>query len=223
MTDFDAMLTSIGMMHTFTQRSFRAHTWGAGWLPEALAALYEDSLPTVGSFSIPRAYSSLTIPINSFVARDSVGIAAYRLTEDPTTPPADDPGWSPVPPSSYTFSSPGKKTLYAWTKNAAGDVSTAMSCSVAIEKGGSATVTNGGGSAGGGGSDPRSAEEGSGACDRTPSPQIAVLDRGVGFVTVKKLTVMLGLFVISSLGWFVLSRRRGNERATAKVDVKLGT
>ena len=149
MADFDAMLTSLGMLHTFTKRSFRAHTWGAGWLPEALAALYEDSLPTVASFSIPRDYSSLTIPINSFVAIDSVGIAAYRLTEDPTSPSADDPGWSPSPPSSYTFSSAGKKTLYAWTKNAAGAVSTAMSCSVTVEKGGRDSHEWGGGSIGG--------------------------------------------------------------------------
>ena len=123
MSDFDAMLTSFGMLHTFTKSSFRSHTWGAGWLREALAALYQDSLPTVATFSIPRDYSSLTIPINSFVAIDSVGIAAYRLTEDSTPPSADDPGWSPFSPSSYTFSSPGKKTLYAWTKNAAGAVS----------------------------------------------------------------------------------------------------
>jgi hypothetical protein len=135
MADFDAMLTSLGMLHTFTKRSFGAHSWGAGWLPEALAALYDASLPTVTSFSIPRDYSSLTIPINSFVAIDSVGIAAYQLTEDSTSPSADDPGWSPFPPGSYTFSSAGKKTLYAWTKNAAGAVSTVISCSVTVKRG----------------------------------------------------------------------------------------
>ena len=216
MSDFDAMLTSFGMLHTFTKSSFRSHTWGAGWLREALAALYQDSLPTVATFSIPRDYSSLTIPINSFVAIDSVGIAAYRLTEDSTPPSADDPGWSPFSPSSYTFSSPGKKTLYAWTKNAAGAVSPAMSCSVTVEKGGVATLTNaGGGSVGGGGSDLRSVEEASGLCSRTPPLKAVYLDGGVEFVTVKKGTVAISLFAMFLVGWFVLMRLRSNNRKTA--------
>ncbi len=38
--------------------------------------------------------------------------------------------WSANSPASYTFSSPGIKTLYAWAKDAAGNVSAAKSASI---------------------------------------------------------------------------------------------
>jgi hypothetical protein len=156
MGDFDALLTSHGILHTFTNRSFGAHSWGAGGLPEALAALYEESLPTVTSFSIQSNYSSLTVPINSFAAIDSVGIATYQLTEDSTSPSADDPGWLPFPQSSYTFSSAGKKTLYAWTKNAAERCIYCHELFSHSQKREVATVTIGGGGPTGGGGSNRS-------------------------------------------------------------------
>ena len=41
--DYDALLTSEGIVHTNGPSQSMAHNWGSGWVPEALAALYRDS------------------------------------------------------------------------------------------------------------------------------------------------------------------------------------
>ena len=41
--DYDALLTSEGIVHTDGPSQQMAHNWGSGWVPEALAALYQDS------------------------------------------------------------------------------------------------------------------------------------------------------------------------------------
>ncbi len=42
-SDYDALLTSEGVLHTTGPSQLMAHTWGSGWVPEALAALSQDS------------------------------------------------------------------------------------------------------------------------------------------------------------------------------------
>jgi hypothetical protein len=98
--------------------------------------------PTVTAFTIPSTANSLTIPITAFTATDNVGVAGYLVTESATTPAATDPGWMTTPPASYTFSSQGAKILYAWAKDAAGNVSTSLSATttITISSGGSDTT-----------------------------------------------------------------------------------
>jgi Putative esterase len=43
MVDYDALLTSEGIVHTLGAMQPIAHRWDSGWVPEALAALYSDS------------------------------------------------------------------------------------------------------------------------------------------------------------------------------------
>jgi len=91
--------------------------------------------PTVTSFSIPARSSSLTVPITSFSATDNpggTGVAGYRVTESISTPSPSDPYWSTFAPSNYTFTTEGTKTLYAWAKDAAGNVSTSLSANVTL-------------------------------------------------------------------------------------------
>jgi len=91
--------------------------------------------PTVTSFSIPARSSSLTVPITSFSATDNpggTGVAGYRVTESVSTPSPSDPYWSTSAPSNYTFATEGTKTLYAWAKDAAGNVSTSLSANVTL-------------------------------------------------------------------------------------------
>ena len=38
--DFDALLTSDGVMHTLLTQTYDAHSWSGGWLPDAVAGLY---------------------------------------------------------------------------------------------------------------------------------------------------------------------------------------
>ena len=87
--------------------------------------------PTVSSFTLPSTASSLTVPI-IFVATDDVGVTGYMLSSSATAPSATTTGWSSTAPDSYTFSTAGAKTLYAWAKDAAGHVSLTVSASVTI-------------------------------------------------------------------------------------------
>jgi hypothetical protein len=43
-TDYDALLTLEGIAHTTETPTSMSHEWGSGWVPLALAALYQDSL-----------------------------------------------------------------------------------------------------------------------------------------------------------------------------------
>jgi len=43
-SDYDALLTSEGIQHTTETPTMMAHRWDSGWVPIALAALYQDSI-----------------------------------------------------------------------------------------------------------------------------------------------------------------------------------
>ena len=88
--------------------------------------------PTVTGFSIPATSASLTVSITTFTATDNVGVTGYLVTESATAPSASAAGWRSSAPSSYTFTTSGTKTLYAWAKDAAGNVSTGLSATVTV-------------------------------------------------------------------------------------------
>jgi hypothetical protein len=88
--------------------------------------------PRITGFIIPSTSASLLIPINLIAASDNVGVSGYLLTESSTKPTAVASGWTAAPWSSYTFGSAGSKTLYAWAKDAAGNVSNSLSATVVI-------------------------------------------------------------------------------------------
>ena len=92
----------------------------------------DTAAPTVTAFSIPSSSSSLTVGIYSFTANDNVAVTGYLLTESSTQPSASASGWTSATPASYPFASAGAKRLYAWAKDATGNVSTSRSASVAI-------------------------------------------------------------------------------------------
>jgi hypothetical protein len=88
--------------------------------------------PVVTSFTIPAAAMTLTVPITTFTASDNTAVTGYLLTETATAPASTVAGWIATAPTSYTFPSSGTKTLYAWAKDAAGNVSTSLSATVVI-------------------------------------------------------------------------------------------
>ena len=92
----------------------------------------DTTLPTVTAFSIPSTSASLTVAISSFTASDNVGVTGYTVNESSAKPAASAAGWSASRPTGYTFASAGAKTLYAWAKDAAGNVSASRSASVTI-------------------------------------------------------------------------------------------
>jgi len=92
-----------------------------------------DTLPpTVNSFTMPATATSLTVAISSFAATDNIGITGYLVRESAAAPVADTAGWSSAAPTSYTFTGAGSKTVYAWVKDAAGNVSARRSAAVTI-------------------------------------------------------------------------------------------
>jgi hypothetical protein len=92
----------------------------------------DTTAPTVTAFTIPATSTSLTVSITSLVASDNTGVTGYMLTESSTKPSPGGAGWTASSPSSYTFGSEGAKTLYAWAKDAAGNVSNSRSATTTI-------------------------------------------------------------------------------------------
>jgi hypothetical protein len=88
--------------------------------------------PIVTAFTIPATSASLVVPVTSFTATDNKAVTGFKLTETSAAPLAGDAGWTAVAPTSYTFTTEGSKTLYAWAKDEAGNVSESVSAQVVI-------------------------------------------------------------------------------------------
>ncbi len=100
--------------------------------PTSRPAGADTTPPTVTAFSTPSTSTSLTVSIPTFTATDNVGVTGYIVTESATPPSASAAGWSLTPPANYTFATPGTKTLYAWAKDAAANVSASLNAAVTI-------------------------------------------------------------------------------------------
>jgi hypothetical protein len=88
--------------------------------------------PAVSDFIIPPTASSLTVPITSFTATDAGGVSGYLVSESATPPLPGDANWSGTAPASFTFAAAGSRTLYAWARDAAGNISSAAIAHVTI-------------------------------------------------------------------------------------------
>ncbi|OGZ35099.1 MAG: hypothetical protein A2174_00435 [Candidatus Portnoybacteria bacterium RBG_13_41_18] len=95
----------------------------------------DTTAPTVTIFTIPSTSGGLTVSPISIVATDNVGVVGYIITESAAAPSASASGWSATAPTNYIFSSAGSKTLYAWAKDAAGNVSASKGAIVVISTG----------------------------------------------------------------------------------------
>jgi hypothetical protein len=91
--------------------------------------------PTVTAFVIPSASTSLTIPVTTFTATDPVGVTGFCLNQSsvaPTSASCSGSGWQASAPANYVFATQGYQTLYAWAKDAAGNISTSLSANTTI-------------------------------------------------------------------------------------------
>lgn len=119
------------------------HSWGANFggqlgLGDTQARLVPTPVsdflaPTVTSFVVPATVSSLTIPISSLTGWDDVGVTGYLVSDNATIPAADDPRWVLSSPAQYTVAAAGERTLFAWVKDAAGNVSLMWSVDVTVQ------------------------------------------------------------------------------------------
>jgi hypothetical protein len=92
----------------------------------------EDTVkPVVDTFSIVATESTtMAVQVSTFTASDLGGVTGYMITTSSTPPSALDAGWSVTAPQSATLTMAGDNTLYAWAKDAAGNVSLPMTDSV---------------------------------------------------------------------------------------------
>jgi hypothetical protein len=94
--------------------------------------LADTTAPVVTTFTVPATATSLTVPITALVATDAVGVSSYLINESSTEPQSNAQGWSTTLPTQYIFTSQGAKTLYAFAKDAAGNISAPRSATVTI-------------------------------------------------------------------------------------------
>ena len=87
--------------------------------------------PVVDTFVVPATATSTIVNL-TMTASDNIGVTGYLITESATAPLADDSGWSSTVLNKYIFGTEGAKTIYAWAKDAAGNVSLSKSASVTI-------------------------------------------------------------------------------------------
>jgi hypothetical protein len=95
------------------------------WDNVDIVAAGDQTPPVITAFRIPSTSRSFTVPIRQFTATDDTAVTGYLVTTSSTKPGASDPNWRSSPPTVFTFTSTGRKRLYAWAKDAAGNVSSA--------------------------------------------------------------------------------------------------
>jgi hypothetical protein len=91
--------------------------------------------PVVTAFVIPATSETYVVPITTFTATDNSSVSGYCVNESATPPTSGScggSGWSSSAQTSYTFSSEGAKTLYAWAKDPSGNISDSLNDSVTI-------------------------------------------------------------------------------------------
>jgi hypothetical protein len=95
------------------------------WDNVDLIAAADQTPPVVTSFSIPSTSRTFAVLIRQFIATDNTAVTGYLVTTSSTRPGSSDRNWRSTPPTGFTFTSTGRKRLYAWAKDAAGNVSSA--------------------------------------------------------------------------------------------------
>lgn len=145
-TDMNAGSTSLthtisgltnGTAYTFTVKA--TNTAGTSYASAASNSVVPGQAkdmvsPVITAFTVPSYFGSLIVPIFAFTASDNIGVTGYLITESSSAPTPGDYGWSTWMPTVYKFSSPGSKTLNAWVKDAAGNVSASRTDQVRVSK-----------------------------------------------------------------------------------------
>lgn len=101
-------------------------------LPRTVQAARDYTRPVITTFTVPATSATLKVTGIKLSALDNVGVTGYYLSTSSSTPSTYASGWVSAAPTSYTFTSYGTKTLYAWARDAARNVSTRSSAVVRI-------------------------------------------------------------------------------------------
>src|SRR6185369_762749 len=103
----------------------------------------DTTAPAITTFTVPTASTSLTISGIALAASDAVGVTGYLINESAATPAPAAVNLATAP-TSYTAGSSGAKTLYAWARDAAGNVSVSSSrtCTITLPGEGNPLIHN---------------------------------------------------------------------------------
>jgi hypothetical protein len=130
---------SDGTSYTFTVSATSKAGTGSPSAPSNAVTPADSTAPVVRSFGVPgsvgapESSSATALPISSFIATDNAAVTGYLVTTSSAKPAADAAGWSATPPATCQIgSSAGVNTVYAWAKDAAGNVSTPYSATVVV-------------------------------------------------------------------------------------------
>lgn len=93
----------------------------------------DPTAPIISSFTVPLKTDTLAIPVTAFAATDNSGVTGYIITESAIAPTLTASGWSSDKPASYTVATAGVKTLYAWARDEAGNISLSKSASCTVD------------------------------------------------------------------------------------------
>lgn len=102
------------------------------WAVAAFASAVDAVAPDVTGFTVPATSAAVTVPITTFTATDNIGVTGYLLSENSAPPLATDSGWTASAPTSYTLTTWGNRTLHAYAKDAAGNISAAGSAPIYV-------------------------------------------------------------------------------------------
>lgn len=101
-------------------------------IPAMAKVNIDTTRPIVGTFAIPPTTNTLTIPVTAFIATDNTAVTGYLITENATPPSLQAASWTASAPTSYKVANEGPKTLYAWAKDGAGNVSAAQQAATQV-------------------------------------------------------------------------------------------
>jgi hypothetical protein len=119
---------------TYHYAAYATNGFGSGYGSDSqftTSACTDTTAPTITSFVASNS-DSTTITISSFTATDDVAVSGYLINESAVAPSTLASGWSSTAQTTYTTSGEGTFTLYAWTKDSSGHVSTAASQVVVV-------------------------------------------------------------------------------------------
>ena len=96
------------------------------WAVATFRPAIDTVAPVITSFSIPTPSTTAMVSGITITTTDTFGVTGYLLSESSTPPAATDPSWTAAVPAAYTFKTWGNHTLYAYAKDAAGNISAAV-------------------------------------------------------------------------------------------------
>ena len=87
--------------------------------------------PVVTSFEVPSTVVGLDIPI-TLTATDNISVTGYLLTTKNEKPMPNDSNWVNEVPNLFNVDAPGSYRIFAWARDAAGNISEAAGATVIV-------------------------------------------------------------------------------------------